>query len=121
MSASKSKKKQTSTLCAWIREHRKASWLIGACAALLILVLILNALDLFYFLDGRLRYFNGKVYGTQENDIVSRVGAARDNRFCISASSTRPPSTPWTNSSSATSTTTSTAGPTKTTATAASF
>ena len=84
MSASKSKKKQTSALCAWIREHRKASWLIGACAALLILILILNALDLFYFLDGRLRYFNGKVYGTQENDIVSRVGAARDNRFCIS-------------------------------------
>ena len=84
MSASKSKKKQASSLSGWIKAHRPASLLIGVCAALLVLILILNAFDLFYFLGGRLRYFNGRVYGTQENDIVSRMGVSRDNRFCIS-------------------------------------
>ena len=86
----KQTKKTTPATGQWIREHKLASALIGAGALVLIALLILNHFDAFHSLFGRLRCYNGKVYGAEPNQIISRVSRGKGYDYYVSAIFTEP-------------------------------
>ncbi len=86
----KQTQKKTPSTREWMRAHRLASALIGAGVLALIALLVLNHFDAFHSLYGRLRCYNGKVYGAEPNQVISRVTRGRGRDYYVSGTFTEP-------------------------------